>query len=188
MKKGAIVLLVILAVIAIFVFSVFGSYNSLVSLDEDVNTQWANVESKLQRRYDLIPNLVESVKGAMKQEKEVFTAIADARAKLAGAGTTSEKVEASNELEGALSRLLVVVENYPELKSNQNVTALMDELAGTENRISTERDRYNAVVKEYNRAIRSFPKNILAGMFGFKERPYFEATAGADVAPEVNFE
>ncbi len=188
MKKGTIILLVILAVIAIFVFSIFGSYNSLVSLDEDVNTQWANVESKLQRRYDLIPNLVESVKGAMKQEKEVFTAIADARAKLAGAGTTSEKVEASNELEGALSRLLVVVENYPELKSNQNVTALMDELAGTENRISTERDRYNAVVKEYNRVIRSFPKNIIAGMFGFKERPYFEATAGADVAPEVNFD
>lgn len=188
MKKGAIVLIVILAVIGIFVFSLFGSYNSLVALDEDVNTQWANVESKLQRRYDLIPNLVESVKGAMKQEQEVFTAIADARAKLAGAGTTSEKVEASNELEGAVSRLLVVVENYPELKSNQNVTALMDELAGTENRISTERDRYNEVVREYNKTIRSFPKNILAGMLGFEQRPYFEATDGAEVAPEVNFD
>lgn len=188
MKKVAIVLIVILAVIGIFVFSLFGSYNSLVALDEDVNTQWANVESKLQRRYDLIPNLVESVKGAMAQEKEVFTAIADARAKLAGAGTTSEKVEASNELEGALSRLLVVVENYPELKSNQNVTALMDNIEGTENRISTERDRYNEVVREYNRAIRSFPTNILAGMFGFEQRPYFEATKGAETAPEVNFD
>lgn len=188
MKKGGIVLLVILVLIGIFVLSIFGSYNSLVSLDEDVNTQWANVESKLQRRYDLIPNLVESVKGAMKQEQEVFKAIADARAKLAGAGSTSEKVEASNELEGALSRLLVVVESYPELKSNQNVTALMDELAGTENRISTERDRYNEVVREYNRTIRSFPKNIMAGMFGFEQRPYFEATQGAEVAPEVNFD
>lgn len=188
MKKGTIVLLVVLALIAIFVFSIFGSYNSLVALDEDVNTQWANVESKLQRRYDLIPNLVESVKGAMKQEQEVFTAIADARARLAGAGSVSEKVEASNQLEGALSRLLVVVENYPELRSNQNVTALMDELAGTENRISTERDRYNAVVRNYNSTIRSFPKNILAGMFGFEQRPYFEATDGADVAPEVNFD
>lgn len=188
MKKGTIVLLVIVAVIAIFVFSIFGSYNTLVSLDEDVNTQWANVESKLQRRYDLIPNLVESVKGAMKQEQEVFTAIADARAKLAGAGSVPERVEASNELEGALSRLLVVVENYPELKSNQNVTGLMDELAGTENRISTERDRYNEVVREYNATIRSFPKNIMAGMFGFEQRPYFEATDGAEVAPEVKFD
>lgn len=188
MKKGTIILLVVIAVIAVFVFSIFGSYNSLVALDEEVNTQWANVESKLQRRFDLIPNLVESVKGAMAQEKEVFTAIADARARLAGAGSVTEKVEASNQLEGALSRLLVVVENYPELKSNQNVTALMDELSGTENRISTERDRYNAVVKNYNATIRSFPKNILAGMFGFEKRPYFEATEGADVAPKVDFD
>ncbi len=188
MKKGTIVLLVILAVIAIFVFSIFGSYNTLVALDEGVNTQWANVESKLQRRYDLIPNLVESVKGAMKQEQEVFGAIADARARLAGAGSVSERVEASNELEGALARLLVVVENYPELRSNQNVTALMDELAGTENRISTERDRYNEVVREYNATIRKFPINILAGMFGFEQRPYFEAVNGAEVAPEVNFD
>ncbi|MGB4439955.1 MAG: LemA family protein [Sedimentibacter sp.] len=188
MKKGLIALIVILVVIGILVVSVFGSYNSLVALDESVNSQWANVESKLQRRFDLIPNLVESVKGAMAQEQEVFTAIADARAKMAGAQGTTEKVEASNELEGALGRLLVVVENYPELKSNENVTALMDELAGTENRISTERDRYNEVVNSYNSAIRKFPKNILAGMFGFEQRPYFEATDGADVAPEVNFD
>jgi len=188
MKKGLIALIVILVIIGIFVVSVFGSYNSLVTLDESVNSQWANVESKLQRRFDLIPNLVESVKGAMAQEQEVFKSIADARAKMAGAQGTTEKVEASNELEGALGRLLVVVENYPELKSNENVTALMDELAGTENRISTERDRYNEVVNNYNSAIRKFPKNILAGMFGFEERPYFEATDGADVAPEVKFD
>lgn len=187
MKKGGIIIIVILAIICIFVLSTFGSYNSLVSLDESVNTQWANVESKLQRRYDLIPNLVESVKGAMAQEKEIFTAIADARAKMSGAQTTTEKVAASNQLEGALGRLLVVMENYPELKSNQNVTALMDELSGTENRISVERDRYNEVVKNYNSAIRRFPKNIMAGMFGFEKRPYFEATEGADKVPEVKF-
>lgn len=188
MNKGLVILIVIIAIIGILAFSVFGSYNSLVALDEKVNNQWATVESKLQRRYDLIPNLVESVKGAMAHEKEVFTAIADARARLAGAGSTSERVEASNQLESAIGRLLVVAENYPELRSNQNVTGLMDELAGTENRISTERDRYNQAVSEYNSAIRKFPKNILAGMFGFEKRPYFEATEGADVVPKVNFD
>lgn len=191
-NRGVSVLLVfvviIIAVVGILFSFSFGSYNSLVSMDENVNKQWANVESKLQRRFDLIPNLVESVKGAMAQEKEVFTAIADARAKMAGAKTTTEKVEASNQLEGALGRLLVVAENYPELKSNQNVTALMDELAGTENRISVERDRYNEVVGEYNSAIRKFPKSIFAGMFGFKERPYFQATEGAENAPKVKFD
>ncbi len=188
MKKGLIILVVILVIIGIFASSIFGSYNSLVALDEEVNTQWANVESSLQRRFDLIPNLVESVKGAMAHEEEVFTAIADARARLAGAASTDEQVQASNELEGALARLLVVVENYPELKSNQNVTALMDELAGTENRISVERNRYNDVVSRYNTTIRSFPKNILAGMFGFEKKSYFEAAPGADVAPKVNFD
>lgn len=192
MKKGLsgliVVVGVIIFIIGVMVVITFGSYNSLVALDEDVNTQWANVESKLQRRFDLIPNLVESVKGEMAQEKEIFTAIADARARMAGAKSVSEKVDASNQLEGALGRLLVVTENYPVLKSNENVTALMDELAGTENRISVERDRYNEVVKEYNSAIRSFPKNIMAGMFGFEKRPYFEATQGADTVPEVKFD
>nr|WP_312578718.1 LemA family protein [Sedimentibacter sp.] len=188
MRKGLIAVAVILVVIGVMAVSFFGSYNSLVALDENVNTQWANVESKLQRRFDLIPNLVESVKGAMAQEQEIFTAIADARSRMAGAKSLSEKVEASNQLEGALGRLLVVTENYPVLKSNENVTALMDELAGTENRISVERDRYNEVVREYNKAIRSFPKNIMAGMFGFESRPYFEATQGADTVPEVNFD
>lgn len=188
MNRNSIIIIVVLLIIGIFIFSIFGSYNSLVAMDESIDSQWATVESKLQRRYDLIPNLVESVKGSMAQEKEVFTAIADARSRLAGAGNTQERVEASNQLEGALSRLLVVVENYPELKSNQNVTALMDELAGTENRISIERDRYNEVVREYNQAIRRFPKNILASIFGFEKRPYFEAAQGAETAPEVNFD
>ncbi|MDF2675889.1 MAG: LemA protein [Bacillota bacterium] len=188
MKKGMIALIVVVVVIIGLIASVFGSYNTLVSLDEEVNTQWANVESKLQRRFDLIPNLVESVKGAMAQEKEVFGAIADARAKMAGARSVDEKVEASNQLEGALGRLLVVTENYPELKSNQNVTGLMDELAGTENRISVERDRYNEVVRKYNSKVRSFPTNLLAGIFNFDQRPYFEATQGAETAPQVNFQ
>nr|WP_300093388.1 LemA family protein [Sedimentibacter sp.] len=188
MSKGLIALIAVLVIIGVLAASVFGSYNSLVALDERVNTQWANVESKLQRRFDLIPNLVESVKGAMAQEKEIFTAISDARARMAGAKTTAEEVEASSALEGALGRLLVVVENYPELKSNENVRGLMDELAGTENRISTERDRYNEAVKDYNSAIRKFPKNILAGMFGFEQRPYFESTEGAENAPEVKFD
>lgn len=192
MKKGLIVgLIIIVALIllaVVVVTSTFGSYNSLVAMDEEVNSQWAVVDSSLQRRFDLIPNLVESVKGAMAHEEAVFTAIADARSKLAGAGSTDERVEASNELEGALARLLVVVENYPELKSNQNVTALMDELAGTENRINVERNRYNEVVRKYNSAIRSFPKNIIAGIFGFEARTYFEASPGADEAPKVNFD
>ncbi|WP_312700452.1 LemA family protein [Sedimentibacter sp.] len=188
MKKVLIILAALVVLAVMVVMSTFGSYNSLVAMDEEVNRQWAVVESSLQRRFDLIPNLVETVKGAMAHEEEVFTAIADARARLAGAASVDESVQASNELEGALSRLLVVVENYPELKSNQNVTGLMDELAGTENRINTERNRYNDAVSKYNSAIRSFPKNIMATMFGFEKRPYFEASPGADTAPKVNFD
>jgi len=183
-NKGFIIGIV---VVVLIVFMVVGSYNSLVSMEEKVDAQWANVESKLQRRFDLIPNLVESVKGMMEQEKEVFGAIADARAKMAGATSTDDKVQASSELEGALGRLLVVMENYPELKSSENVTGLMDELAGTENRISTERDRFNEAVRDYNSNIRKFPKSILAGMFGFESKVYFEATDGAEIAPVVSF-
>jgi len=182
--KAIIGIVVVIALVAIY----FGStYNSLISKAEEVDAQWAVVESKLQRRYDLIPNLVESVKGTMKQEQEVFGRIADARAKMAGARTTEEQVAASNELEGALSRLLVVMENYPQLQSAENVNRLMDELAGTENRISVERDRYNALVKEYNRSIKTFPRNIVAGLMGFEEKIYFEAAEGAETAPQVQF-
>src|SRR5699024_2977181 len=146
------------------------------------------VETVLQRRNDLIPNLVNSVQGAMNQEREVFGNIADARARLKSAGTMEEEVEANNEMNSALSRLLVVMENYPELRSNDQVTALMDELAGTENRISVERQRYNETVQEYNNRVRRFPGNLMAGLFGFERKPFFEAVEGAEIAPDVNFE
>lgn len=164
------------------------TYNSMMSAQESVNGQFANIESKLQRRYDLIPNLVNAVKGSMKQEEKIFLEIANARAKLAGATTTNDKVAASNEVESAVSRLLMVVENYPELKSNSNVTNLMDELAGTENRISVERDRYNESVKGYNKKIKRFPSNIVANLFGFEGKAYFEAVKGAEIAPTVDLE
>ncbi|KXZ39037.1 LemA protein [Alkalithermobacter thermoalcaliphilus JW-YL-7 = DSM 7308] len=181
------ILIAIALVIGFIAMSLIGTYNGLVSKAEEVDSQWANVESKLQRRYDLIPNLVEAVKGSMKQEQEIFGQIAEARAKMAGAQTTEEKVLASNQLEGALGRLLVVMENYPELKSNQNVSKLMDELSGTENRISVERDRYNAVVRDYNKKIRSFPTNLMAKAMGFETRNYFEASKDAQAAPKVKF-
>lgn len=185
MSRGLIIVLAIVVIIGIMVMSVVGVYNSMVTMSENVDAQWAMVESKLQRRYDLIPNLVNSVKGIMTQEQEVFGNIADARARLAGAATASEEVAASNELEGALSRLLVVMEAYPELRSVESVNNLMDELAGTENRISVERDRYNESVREYNSSIKRFPRNLLAGTMGFDPKLYFEATEGAETAPEV---
>ncbi|WP_202708601.1 LemA family protein [Sporosalibacterium faouarense] len=186
MNKALIVIIAIVAIIGLMAMSVMGIYNGMVTMSENVDAQWAMIESKLQRRYDLIPNLVNSVKGVMNQEKEVFSNIADARAKLAGASTSSEKVAASNEIEGALSRLLVVMENYPQLRSVESVNKLMDELSGTENRISVERDRYNATVREYNSSIKTFPRNTLAGMFGFEPKLYFEATEGTDIAPQVD--
>ncbi|KXG74275.1 LemA family protein [Thermotalea metallivorans] len=187
MKGSWKIIIGIVIAIALVVMSVTGTYNRLVTKSEEVDAQWAVVESKLQRRFDLIPNLVESVKGIMNQEKEVFGRIADARAKMAGARTTEERVAASNELEGALGRLLVVMENYPQLRSAENVNRLMDELAGTENRISVERDRYNMLVKEYNKTLKTFPRNIIAGMMGFEPKPYFEAAEGAETAPKVKF-
>lgn len=186
MSRTLVVVIAIVAVLGIMFMSIAGVYNSMVTMSENVDAQWAVVESKLQRRYDLIPNLVNSVKGIMTQEKEVFKNIADARAKLAGARTTPEEVTASNELEGALSRLLVVMENYPELRSVESVNNLMDELAGTENRISVERDRYNVAVREYNSSIKRFPRNMIAGSFGFEPKLYFEATEGAETAPKVD--
>jgi len=186
MKKSLIVIVTIVAVIAIIGASLAGTYNSLITKAENVDAQWAVVESKLQRRYDLIPNLVNAVKGIMAQEKEVFKNIADARAKMAGANTIDERVAASNQMESALSRLLVVMENYPQLRSVESVNRLMDELAGTENRISVERDRYNMAVREYNRSIKRFPTNIIANMMGFESKTYFEATPGAEQAPKVD--
>jgi LemA protein len=167
------------------------SYNRFVGQEEAIKTQWAQVENQMQRRNDLIPNLVESVKGIAQQERDVFGQIADSRAKLAGAqstaGPTEQKIQASNEMSGALSRLLVVVENYPQLRSNESFNRLMDELSGTENRLAVERMRYNERVQEYNTSRRRFPSNVTAGIFGFKEYPLFNAPPEAERVPKVDF-
>ncbi|KKS47519.1 LemA family protein [Candidatus Gottesmanbacteria bacterium RIFCSPLOWO2_02_FULL_42_29] len=163
----------------------FGTYNKLVTLSTGIDGQWAQVEIQYQRRFDLIPNLVASTKGYLEQEQEVFGAIAEARTRYSGAKSVDEKVESATQLDSALSRLLVIVENYPILKSNETVAKLMDELSGTENRISVERRRFNELVQGYNLTIKRIPTNILAGIFGFRERPYFEAVGGAETAPKV---
>jgi LemA protein len=163
------------------------SYNRFVTEEEAVKAQWAQVENQLQRRNDLIPNLVETTKGFAQQERDVFQAIADSRAKLAGAQTTEQKIEAANEQTSALSRLLVIVENYPQLRSSETFARLMDELAGTENRIAVERMRYNERVQAYNTSRRRFPGNITASIFSFDEYPLFEAPEAAKVAPKVDF-
>jgi len=184
MKKSLIIIGVILIIV---VFSLFGYYNKFVTASEGVDGQWAQVEAQYQRRFDLIPNLVESVKGIMNQEQEVFGMIADARTKYAGAATVNEKAGAATEVESALSRLLVVMENYPELKSAENVNTLMAQLEGTENRISVERGRFNNAVRDYNVMVKRFPANVLAGMFGYGERNYFEAAKDSENAPSVKF-
>lgn len=188
MKKTLLVVFgVIVLLVAVVAIMAIGKYNQFVKLDQNVENQQAQVEVVLQRRFDLIPNLVESTKGVLKQEQKVFGDIAAARTKYGNAQSGSqEKVQAANELENSLSRLLVIVENYPELKSDQTVKSLMDELAGTENRIAVERRRYNDNATEYNSAIRTFPNSVFAGMFGFQKRPLFEAAQGADKAPQVN--
>ena len=163
------------------------SYNKFVGQEEAIKSQWAQVENQLQRRNDLIPNLVETVKGIAQQEKDVFGQIADSRAKLAGAKTPEQTIEAANQQSAALARLLVVVENYPQLRSNEQFGRLMDELSGTENRIATERMRYNDRVNDYNTARRKFPSNVTAGIFGFKEYPRFDAPTAAEQVPRVNF-
>ncbi|MCC7009217.1 MAG: LemA family protein [Acidobacteria bacterium] len=163
------------------------SYNQFTTQEEAIKAQWGQVENQLQRRNDLIPNLVETVKGYAQQERDVFQAVADARAKMAGATTPADKIAAANAESSALARLLVVVENYPQLKSDQVFLGLRDELAGTENRIATERMRYNERIQEYNTLRRRFPSNITASMFGFKEYPYFDAPTSAEAAPKVNF-
>ena len=163
------------------------SYNRFVGQEEGIKTQWAQVENQLQRRNDLIPNLVETTKGIAQQEKDVFGQIADSRAKMAGARTPDQQIQAANEQSAALARLLVVVENYPQLRSSESFKRLMDELSGTENRIAVERMRYNERVQEYNTQRRHFPSNITAGIFGFKEYPLFNAPPSAEQVPKVNF-
>ena len=186
-KIALIIIGIIVAVILIPYVYLKSTYNTLVTMDESVKAAWAQVENQLQRRTDLIPNLVETVKGFASQEKDVFIKVTEARSRVAGAGTISEKIAANNQLTSALSRLLVVVERYPELKSNANFMRLQDELAGTENRIAVERMRFNEAVRAYNTKIRSFPTNIIAGMFGFKEATFFEVPKEAQGVPKVKF-
>ena len=186
--KGLIIVLGVLLVIAIGMYSYLkGTYNSLVSMDEGVKAAWAQVENQLQRRYDLIPNYVETVKGYAAHEKDVLVQVTEARAKVGGAATVSEKIDANNQLSSALSRLLLVVEQYPDLKANTNFIRLQDELSGTENRIAVERMRFNEAVKTYNITIRHFPTNIIAGMFGFEKATFFEVPKERQEAPRVKF-
>lgn len=193
MKRNTII--IIAAIVAIVGYCM-SSYNSLVGQDEAVGTAWSNVENQYQRRVDLIPNLVNTVKGYASHEKETFEAVVSARAKATQTtvdidNLTPEKIaayqKAQGELGSALGRLLAITENYPELKANENFKELQAQLEGTENRISTERHKFNEVAKTYNTSIRRFPKNIIASMFGFEKRPYFEAQEGAEKAPEVKF-
>lgn len=163
------------------------SYNKFTTQEEAIKAQWAQVDNQLQRRNDLIPNIVETVKGFAAQEQTVFQAIADARAKMAGAQTPADKIAAANAESSALGRLFVVVENYPQLKSNEQFMRLQDTLEGTENRLAQERMRYNEKVQEYNTSRRKFPANVTAKMFGFKEYPYWEVPADAKGVPKVNF-
>ena len=178
----------VLALLAVVALVAPGcSYNQFVAQEEGIKTQWAQVENQLQRRNDLIPNLVETTKGIAQQERDVFGQIAESRAKLSGAQTPEQTIQAANEQSAALARLLVIVENYPQLRSSETFNRLMDELSGTENRIAVERMRYNERVQEYNTLRRQFPSNITASLFGFREYPVFNAPPEAERVPRVDF-
>ena len=164
------------------------SYNKFTNQEEAIKAQWAQVQNQLMRRNDLIPNLVETVKGYAQHEEAVYKDIADSRARLLAAKSPEETIQASNQQQSAIGRLLAIAENYPQLKANEQFNRLMDELSGTENRISTERMRYNQRVQEYNAATRNFPGNVTAKMFGFKQYPYFEVPKEAQTAPKVSFD
>jgi LemA protein len=190
--KGLIIAIVVIVLIGIVGLVFFGQYvgvrNTLVTKNEGVKAAWSQVDIVLQRRADLIPNLVETVKGYAQQEQTVFGDIAKARSALLSAGSPQEKIAANGQLDGALGRLLLVVENYPQLKSNENFLRLQDELAGTENRIAVERKRYNDTLQDYNTYVQQFPNNIFAGWAGFKPNDaYFKATEASREAPKVNF-
>ena len=200
-SRGCLIAAVVAGALAVGVIGLFlwgmGVYNRLVGLEESVNSQWAQVESQYQRRADLIPNLVQTVKGYATQEREVFTNVAEARAKVGQITVTKEVLEdpdafakfqnAQDSFSSAISRLLAVAENYPQLKSNENFLALQNQLEGTENRIAVERGRFNQVVQGFNTQIRTFPASTIAGLFGFRQKAYFKSAEGADVAPKVQF-
>lgn len=184
MKKSTIITLVILAIIVIWSLS---SYNSLVSQREVYTAQWSQVENQYQRRFDLIPNLVNTVKGAQGQELAVFGEIAEARTRYSGAQTQEQKVQAASQVESALGRLLVITESYPELKSNAAIQDLLVQLEGTENRVSIERQKYNEFIRDYNLNVQRIPGSLFAKIFGFPVEPYFESAQGSEVVPTVDF-
>lgn len=190
MKKVWIWVLGILGIVLLFflliIGYVVGQYNNMVTLRESIDGAWAQVDNQLQRRNDLIPNLVNSVKGYMKQEREIFENIADARARMAGAREIPDRIDAARQMDTVLGRLFAIMENYPVLKSDQTVIRLMDELAGTENRIATERRRYNEAVRFYNTSIQRFPTRVFASIFGFEKGTYYEIEEAARKVPEVN--
>lgn len=175
-----------IVIILIIIGWIWGSYNNFIILTQNIENQWAKVETQYQRRIDLIPNLVNTAKGYMQFEKSLLEEITSLRSQWMSATTVEDKVNFGNALDSALGRLLLVYENYPELKSIEAVASLMDELAGTENRIAVERSRFNDMVRNYNTAIKVFPSNILANTFGFEERSYFQAQPGAEIVPTVN--
>lgn len=187
MKKGLGIVLGVIGAIVLLVVIYFGTQNSLIRSKEEVQGAYATIDVQLQRRSDLIPNLVSTVKGFATHEEDVIKSVTDARAKIGSSQTPTDRLDAETELSGALSRLLVVVENYPDLKADANFRQLSDELAGTENRIAVARKDYNDTVKSYNVAIKSFPKSIVAGILGYKDEPYFEAAASAKEVPVVDF-
>lgn len=196
MKKSTITLLVVVGILVALASWIIGAYNGLVTLDEETNGKWAQVESAYQRRADLIPNLVNTVKGYADFEQETLTGVIEARSKATGISVDADNLSpeaianfqaAQSQLSGALSRLMVTVERYPDLKANQNFLGLQSQLEGTENRIKIERDRFNVSVKDFNATIRKFPKTLIASSFGFEKKGYFEADAGSEKAPEVQF-
>lgn len=187
-NKPIIKWVIIVGVVLLLVGSIAGTYNKLVNLNEQADGQWAQVQTVYQRRIDLIPNLVNATRGFFKQEQALYDKITQARAVYGGAKTPSDQIAAANQLESSLSRLLVIVESNPEIKSNQTVNNLMAELAGTENRISVERQRFNDSIKMYNILVKRFPSNIWAKLFSFHEREFFQAAEGAEKAPGVNLE
>ncbi len=188
MKRGLLITVAVIAVLLISVGGcVVGNYNRLVTSKESVDQRWAQVDNQLKRRNDLIGSLVETVKGTAIQEQEVFGTIANARAQMAGARTPAEGIEAGRAMDSALSRLLVVIENYPQLRSNEAFMQLMDELSGTENRLATERMRYNQEVQAYNVLVKRFPMNVFAGMFGYSAAAYYEIPEAEREKPSVDF-
>jgi LemA protein len=197
MKKSTITLIVVIGIIVIMVMSSISSYNNLVTMEENVDAQWSQVENVYQRRADLIPNLVNTVKGYAKHERETLEGVIEARSKATSVNVNPDNLnqetlaqfnQAQKGLSSALSRLMVVVERYPNLKANQNFRDLQAQLEGTENRIALERKKFNEVAKEYNASIRQFPKVLFANTFGFDRKAYFEADQGAEEAPEVSFD